>query len=289
MSVTQRIALDILRVLPRRRLSHFNGMAARLPVPRPLRSPLYRAFARATGMDLREAELAPARYGSFNALFTRGLRHDARPLHPAHQGLSSPCDGILTTFGAISHDTLLQAKGMSYSLADLLGSSKEAAAFEGGGYATIYLTPRHYHRVHCPAPAAVVKARLIPGTLYPVYPEAARRVPGLFTRNERVAIHLESDLGLLCVVMVGASNVGSITCAFDPRLRSNTLFGGLRRRVSAYTPPVNLQAGDELATFNLGSTVVLLWQKPGGMLFAEGGAEVRLGQPLVTMPGCAKG
>jgi phosphatidylserine decarboxylase len=240
--------------------SRLAGRLADLRLPGKLLRALIRAYARVYGVNLAEAAEPLTAFDCFDAFFTRRLRPGARPLDPDPAAMLNPCDGRLQSWGRLTPaGRLEQIKGHDYSLAALLGSSADAALFEAGVHATLYLSPAMYHRVHAPAQARVRAVRYVPGRLFPVNAPAVRHVPGLFTRNERLVVQLDSTrFGALAVVLVGAANVGriSLTCC---DLRSNS---GAPAQALHPTAPVDLARGDELGTFHLGSTVVLLAADP---------------------------
>jgi phosphatidylserine decarboxylase len=282
-----RATLAILRRLPQAGLSRSLGRLADLPLPRVLRRPVLRTFARAVGAQLSEVEKPLEDYGSVNAFFVRRLRPGARswPHDPA--SAASPVDGIVGTVGEIAQGTAVQAKGRRYSVAALLGDPAEAHMYEGGRFVTLYLSPRHYHRVHAPVGGTIPIARHVPGQLFPVNAPSVAHVPELFARNERVLCFIDSTFGPVAVVAVGAYNVARISTAFDrewsgPRgwVSNRRLAPPSERR---YQPPLPIQRGDELMAFHLGSTVILLFP-PGATTLTpicRPGREVRLGEPLV--------
>lgn len=266
-------------------MSRLAGRLARLPIPRRLRPFALGAFVRMTGVRADEAELPLSEYPSIDAFFTRRLREGIRrwPEDPAI--LCSPVDGVLGQVGRIRDGRIIQAKGRWYTAAELLADPDRAPAFEGGLFITIYLSPRHYHRIHTPMPGRVVRARHIPGRLLPVHAAAVAEVDRLFARNERVTCTVEGTAGTCAVVAVGATNVGRISVAFDMEWGgpggavSNTAAGD--RGAREYPDPPELAIGDHLMTFHLGSTVVLLIP-PGPDLTGtvEPGAEITVGTPL---------
>ncbi len=281
-----RAAIGLMRHLPLAVTSRFAGRVADVRLPRVLRRPLLSAFAAAVGAEVGEAELPLDAYVSFDAFFTRRLRAGARPQDPDPRAVTSPVDGVLGQLGTVQDGRVLEVKGRSYPLAALL-DEPDAARWEGGSFLTLYLSPRHYHRIHAPCSGAVTAARSVPGALLPVHLPAVTLVPGLFPRNERVVCHLETAVsGAVAVIAVGATNVGRISVAFDPGWNHPT--GGVSNRRGAraetrrYDPPVPVARGDELMAFHLGSTVVLLIP-PGGppvLPELEPGREVRLGDAL---------
>jgi phosphatidylserine decarboxylase len=272
---------------------------ADVPVPGLLRRPVYGAAARILGMDLSEARDPVDSYRSLDELFVRHLSAGSRSWPAGPGDMGSPVDGVVGASGRIEAGGLLQAKGRGYTVAELLDDAEQAERFEGGAYVTLYLAPRHYHRIHAPVGGALAWARHIPGRLLPVNRPAVARIERLFPRNERLVAVIEPDAGELevgaeealgggvagagpgavAVVAVGAFNVGRITADFDERLVTN------RRRARAetheYDPPLAVERGEGLMAFHLGSTVVLLLERPVELAPAvsEGG-EVRLGAPL---------
>ncbi len=215
-------------------------------------------------VDMQEAlESDPTKYRSFNDFFTRALNPDARPVDASEDAIISPADGTLSQAGNIEDGYIFQAKGHDYSLLELLGNDIELSRrFENGSFATIYLSPRDYHRVHMPFSGTLKKMVHVPGRLFSVNDTTTRLVPALFARNERVISLFETDLGPMAVILVGAIFVSSI----------ETVWAGTITPVSRqvrrwdYPPaqaadPVRLEKGEEMGRFNMGSTVILLFGK----------------------------
>ena len=197
-----------------------------------------------------------ASYASFNDFFTRALKDGARPL--AEASLICPVDGAISQFGPIAQDQVFQAKGHSYSTTALVGGDAALGArFDNGHFATLYLSPRDYHRIHMPCAGELTRMIHVPGELFSVNPTTARGVPGLFARNERVVCVFESDQGPFVLVLVGATIVGSMATVWHGQVnppRTGTL------RQWDYAPgQVRLQKGEEMGRFLLGSTVVMLF------------------------------
>jgi phosphatidylserine decarboxylase len=221
-----------------------------------LREPAYRAFARATGADLGEAELDLREYTSLGDLFARRLRPGVRPIDPSPEALIAPCDGVVAACGVADDGVLVQAKGHTYQLEELVVDAARAEHLRGGAYATVYLSPRDYHRVHAPLDARLIGYDYVPGELWPVNPRVAARRERLFTRNERVVIWLDgAGIGTFAVVMIGASGVGNVRLAHAPDSATWRGGGELRRVELA---GMRVARGDELGAFRLGSTVVLV-------------------------------
>jgi phosphatidylserine decarboxylase len=261
-------------------LSRVTGRLSDLRLPAAILVPAIRAYARAYGADLSEAALPAEAYSSFNAFFTRRLRDGARPIACGEGVVVSPSDSRLSAIGPVPADGRLeQVKGSSYSIEALLGSVEDAAPFRAGLHATLYLSPAMYHRVHSPVDGRVQAWRYVPGRLFPVNPAGVRLVPGLFTRNERVAVFLDTEAhGPVAVVLVGAANVGRMSLAFA-ELVTNTGRARPPGRVVP-SPTIVLRRGDELGAFNLGSTIVLLVADPGLAAVAAAGEVVKMGQAL---------
>ncbi|WP_067931670.1 archaetidylserine decarboxylase [Alicyclobacillus kakegawensis] len=265
-----------VRLLPKRTLTAVIGRFARMRLSRLLIPHYVRWYQ----IDADEAEHPLDAYSSLCEFFTRGLLPGARPL--AAGGLISPVDGTVSALGRILEGTLLQAKGYLYTVSALLGSDKDAEAFEGGHYITLYLSPRDYHRIHMPISGKVVFWRYIPGRLYPVNALGVAAVPGLFSKNERLVSWLETGYGRLAMVKVGATVVGSIRTPYGPRFSG--AWNRQRRRISEGAAGLWLERGGELGRFELGSTVILLC--PPGMVknfTVSPGSSVRMGEQVAQM------
>lgn len=221
-----------------------------------------RWFVRRYGVDLGVVpDPAPESYPHFNAFFTRELKPGARPLEAGPRAVVSPADGTLAAMGAIDGGRVFQAKGRDYSLAALFGGDERAAAvFDGGRFATIYLAPRDYHRVHMPLTGRLRSSVYIPGELFSVNPTTVDAIDGIFARNERVVSFFDTELGPMAITLVGAVFVGCIELvwrgvATPPRRR--------RAQVERYDDAdVVLEQGREMGRFNMGSTVILMLANP---------------------------
>ena len=279
-SVGERAFIGLQYLLPQHILSRWVGMLAESRIGF-IRAALIRMFLNRYAVDLAEAARPePASYASFNDLFTRRLRAGARPPDPDPRAALCPADGTVSQAGGIAGDTLLQAKGIDYSAAALLGGDVALAAeFAGGDFATIYLAPHNYHRVHMPLAGTLRIARFIPGDLFSVNAKTAASVPGLFARNERIACVFDTTSGPMAVVLVGALFVGSMSLVWAGRIYAE---GRRPRDLPARDSLVALERGAELGCFNMGSTVVVLFA-PAGPTLVEGiacGRAVRVGERL---------
>ncbi len=241
--------------VPKRLLSRATGMFMRIPLIWPLNALLIPLFAWFFKIDRSLA--FPRSYRSFDDFFTRKLKVGARPI----QGdFVHPCDGVLSAKGPVREGQLVQAKGWLYDLKEFLGSEVLAQEYEGGHFATYYLCPADYHRVHSPLSGALTGARHIPGLLWPVNEWSVNNIKRLFNLNERVVMDFQSPRGKFSVVLVGATNVGHMTITHDPSIVTNRwMWHAPTDRL--YSPPVPIAAGDELGIFHLGSTVVCLFDK----------------------------
>lgn len=280
-SLGERAFIGLQYLLPQNLLSRLVGWIAESRIGL-VRTALIRLFLDRYPVDLAEAARSdPSAYASFNDFFTRRLKAGARILDADPRAALCPADGVLSQVGPIAGDTLLQAKDIDYSAAALLGGDAALAAeFSGGAFATIYLAPHNYHRVHMPLAGTLRLARFVPGDLFSVNATTAASVPGLFARNERVACVFDTASGPMAVVLVGALFVGSMSLAWADRIRP----AGARRvfELPAHDPIIALDRGAELGWFNMGSTVVLLFG-PRGPALVEGlapGRALRVGERL---------
>ncbi len=267
-----KLAMAGLRMLPRNALSRLAGRVAALPLPTRLRGPAFRAFGRAVGVRFDEIRDPLESFPSLQSFFTRALRAGVRPVDPALDALVSPCDGVWGAAGRIEHGTLLQLKGRPYALSALLGDDAAVRALEGGSFATLYLSPRDYHRFHAPCSVRVIAARYLPGTLWPVNRLGLEGVDGLFAENERICafFELEATAGALCIVAVGATMVGKVRVNFDEELTTNRR--GASRVDRSYGPAgASYAKGEEWGRFEFGSTLVVL--------IPPGVAEVEVARP----------
>ena len=261
------------------------GWSATRTVPASLRRLAYRTFARAVGANLEEVELELAEYPSLGDFFARRLVPGARDPDPSPDAILSPCDGVLAARGTAVNGTMIQAKGRNYQLADLVADSDLAARLTSGSYATIYLSPRDYHRVHAPVSARVLGYDYVPGALWPVNPRVAARRDELLARNERVVIRLDAGkLGRVAVVMVAASGVGNMQLAEalggGTGAVDSVIWRAAREPRRVELSGVTVERGDELGAFRLGSTVVLIFEPGKVELAGELGQAMQFGQRL---------
>jgi len=277
--MSDRLAVLPQYLLPKQLLTVLAGRVARARGGR-MTAKLISWFVQRYGIDMNEAANPDiASYATFNDFFTRALTDGARPL--ADATLICPVDGAISQFGALQGDQLLQAKGHHYSSTALLGGDAALAAlFEGGLFATLYLSPKDYHRIHMPCDGRLRRMIYVPGDLFSVNPTTARAVPGLFARNERVVCVFDSSCGPFALILVGATIVGSMATVWHGVV--NAQRGGKLREWRYDEPTVQLQQGQEMGRFLLGSTVVLLFPQ-GPLQFNPAwkpDATVRLGEAM---------
>ena len=275
-----------LFLLPKNLVSFCIGKILHAPLPAAFRGPAIRAFARWYGVNTEESAKPCDSYASIGAFFTRELREGCRPVGAL---FVSPVDGFLRNAGRVHEGRLPQVKGEGYTVASLLKDSGGAERFSEGSFFNLYLSPRDYHHVHSPIDGEVAAARVIPGHLWPVNEWSLRRIDGVFAQNERVVVYMDTTVGRVAVVMVGAFNVGRISVTFDTFETNTALRGKAPGGFSVeYHPAKSVRAGDRLGTFHLGSSVIVLVEagsplSSAGRSFREPGP-VRFGEALVLPP-----
>jgi phosphatidylserine decarboxylase len=250
---------------------------------------LIRLFVRGFRPDLSDAVLTdPTAYGSFNEFFTRALRKGSRPVDADPRAIVSPVDGTVSEAGPLNEDLLLQAKGHHYTLRALLaGSTAWQRTFVGGSFATIYLAPYNYHRIHMPLAGELRECFYVPGKLFSVNRTTARLVPGLFARNERVFCGFDAGGLPFGLVLVGALNVGSMATVWHGDVTPRRHLDLTALPVTDALSPLTLAKGDEMARFNMGSTVILLLP-PGACAWGPNlvaGRTLRMGERIGTLQG----
>jgi phosphatidylserine decarboxylase len=252
------------------------GAAARVRLPARLSQAMVSAYVRYFDVDLQDVEPPTPGYRSFNAFFTRPLRPGARPVDSQPDAVVSPSDGLLRSIDPVEQGTTICAKGHAYTIGELLADEDAADAFIGGHATTVYLHPRDYHRVHSPCDGRVRGVTLVPGRLLPVTAASLARVPRLFAVNERLVHLLDTAAGPVAVVMIAAFGVGHMSCAYHPVDAHPHAVQQI-----ALDPPADLRKGEELGTFHLGSTVVLLTPRGVHPAAPATPTSVRMGQVLL--------
>ncbi len=270
----------LLRYLPKDHLSYFAGLLVRTRLPRPIAQWSVRTFARKLAINVDEAAKPIGEYCSISDFFVRDLKPGCRPIEGE---FVSPVDALLRGVGTIENGRLEQVKGKTYGLAAFLGHDEHASSFDGGLYFNFYLSPRDYHHIHSPVSGRIARSIHVPGKLWPVNDWSMATIPELFAVNERVVTYLDSSFGLVAVVMVGATNVGRMSVAYDSFV-TNVPPRERETRVRNYDPPRPLAAGARLGTFHMGSSVVVL-VRPGiiesGSIAVTAPCSVEYGQRLL--------
>lgn len=265
-------------IVPQQKLSETAGRLAASENPI-VKKTFVRTFAKAYGISLDEyGRKEFGDFKSFNDFFTRELAEDARPIDNTEKGIVSPADGIISQIGHIEQKQLLQAKGRHYAVGHLLADpeNKEDDYFNGGSFATVYLAPSNYHRVHMPFDGKLIETRYVPGTLFSVNNVTAQNVPDLFARNERLVCLFETQYGRAAVVLVGAMIVAGIETVATGKIERTDEIQTLDHNIS-------LNKGDELGRFYLGSTAIVVMPKSAGTEWSQElqhGSTVQMGQLL---------
>jgi phosphatidylserine decarboxylase len=278
-----RAFVALQHLLPQHGISRLVLQATRSRVPA-FKNALIRLFVRGFDPDMTDAvEREPTAYPSFNEFFTRALREGTRPVDPDPRAIVSPVDGTVSEAGMLSADRLLQAKGHDYSLRALLaGNSAWERTFAGGSFATIYLAPYNYHRIHMPLAGDLRESFYVPGRLFSVNRTTAQLVPGLFSRNERVFCGFDCSGMPWAIILVGALNVGSMATVWHGDVTPRKHREVTALPVSDVLAPPTLAKGAEMARFNMGSTVILLLP-PGAARWQDSlaaGRVLRMGERI---------
>lgn len=278
-----RLFLLLQRILPRYLLTALVFRLTRIRTTG-VKNFLIRHFVNFYNVDVDAVEKSvPDEFATFNDFFIRELVSGARPVDAASDSVVSPADGMVSAAGKIERGRIFQAKGLYYTLTDLLATDiDDAENFVDGAFATIYLSPGDYHRVHSPLAGELVAARYVPGDLFSVNDATVSYLPNLFTRNERLICHLETDCGPIVVILVGALNVGSISTRWsgDLRPRKNGVVDDID--IADKGVSTRLEKGDLIGWFNMGSTVIVLLPPASAAQFStlRNGTKVKMGQAI---------
>jgi phosphatidylserine decarboxylase len=265
----------LLFCLPHHAITYFIGSFMKASLSRFA----IKAYAKIYKIDMSMIEKPLHEYKNLNEFFKRTLKPQARPVDAHIDTLVSPADGTVTQVGEIKNGTLIQAKGESYTVVNLLNDKNKARAFRNGSFMTIYLSPKDYHRIHAPIDGSITDYSYIPGRLYPVNKFGVDAVKGIFTKNERIATYLHSATGQLAIVKIGALIVGSVQLAFKDQVEDHHKGKPLKNTLETMLP---VDKGDEIGHFEFGSTVILLFEENLITLnpLLEPGSSVKMGQPL---------
>jgi phosphatidylserine decarboxylase len=287
-----RAFVALQHLLPQHGISRLVLAATRSRSPA-FKNALIRLFVRGFNPDMSDAvETEPTAYASFNEVFTRALRPGTRPLDTDASAIVSPVDGTVSEAGPLDADRLLQAKGHDYTLRALLaGNSAWERTFAGGSFATIYLAPYNYHRIHMPLAGELRECFYVPGRLFSVNRTTAQLVPGLFSRNERVFCGFDAGGIPFGVILIGALNVGSMATVWHGDVTPRKHREVTALPVTGVLGDTTLSKGDEMARFNMGSTVILLFP-PGAAQWSRSmrsGQTLRMGERIGTLIGWTRG
>lgn len=279
LSVKESAFLALLVSIPKNLASRLFGIVAAVRWPSKINRFILRKFAEAFHIDLTEADGPIESYKSLNLFFTRKLKPDVRTIDTQRKSIVSPVDARVSEFGPVQNGKLIQAKGIHYSVADLIGNTEEAVPYLGGSYIVLYLSPQDYHRMHSPADCEITGYRYLPGRLFPVNALAVKSVQDLFPKNERLTSYLSSAQGRIAFIKVGATNVGKITLSYEKQTTNRWV--RIARRI-VYDEPLKVKKGEELAVFEMGSTVVLLFEAGCAEIdeAVHTGMKVQLGQRI---------
>lgn len=274
-----------LYLIPKNLVSHLMGFLVSIRLPRSLASVVNRTFARMYRIDVSEASKPFEDYRCLQEFFSRRLRPGLRSIDVDEKSVTSPCDGTLSRAEKIENGCLVQAKSRLYRLEDLVGDKEVAEAFRGGNYATIYLSPRDYHRFHAPVSGEIVNTTYIPGNLWPVNPWAIDNVDNLFCQNERIVslIKERAYQGQIAFIAIGATMVGKIDLLYGEKINLKQA-QARRERVTIFHDPIAIRRGEELGTFLFGSTIILLFQQ--GMIekfSREQSTHIKMGEMLARL------
>jgi len=277
---------DWLKTIPLYPLPHHMISRAVLWLTRQestLTLPAIRRFAKMFNVEMDDAvEPDLAHYQTFNAFFTRAIKSEARPITEGEGEIACPADGRISALGDIEDGRIYQAKNQDYSLLALLGGDESAAArLNNGRFATVYLSPRDYHRLHMPITGKLINQTHVPGRLFSVGPHTVRTLDNLFARNERVVAQFETELGLMALVLVGAINVAAIETVWHEGLITPPKGKKISRTDYSGEDSITLERGDEMGRFNMGSTIIVLLENKAKWRVDMGtGDSVRMGQYL---------
>lgn len=271
----------LYRLMPVKTVSRIIGIISHMPLPPGLMRRAMDLYSSRYGVDTVEMMVPAEGFRTFNGFFTRKLKKGARKIEKDRRAVVSPVDGRIDQMGRIEHDSVVQAKGIDYSLRDLI-PSEWARTFIDGDFITIYLSPGDYHRIHSPVDGTIAGYMYIPGRLLSVRESVARTVPGLYTGNQRVVTYIRTKRGMVAVCKVGAANVGSISLSYDIAACQGFSSSPLEFMYPASEEKA-VSRGDELGVFNLGSTVIVVFEKGTVRFMIEApGRKIKMGERIAV-------
>ena len=273
--------ITFLRFFPKKGWSRLLSVLVTTRFPRFFNQWVMRRFIATYQLDMDEAEYPLEKYPTLGSLFTRALKSGTHTIDDTPMVAVSPADGHVLNSGRIEEGRLIQCKGHHFDLQDLLLDPERTEAFRGGSWCTVYLSPRDYHRVHHPIEGTIKRSDYVNGALWPVNQAAVQNVKRLFCVNERVITYVDSPLGDTATIMVGATSVGHMTMAYDETLVANK---GHKSQSRHYEQAVEVSRADELGTFHLGSTAIVLFANPKVELEdLTDGQPIRIGTPIARL------
>lgn len=273
------LTIFLFKIMPKSLFSRLFGYMTRIPLPTSCMNALTTWYCKKFNIDMADYEIPQNGFKNFDMFFTRQLTKGARKIDSSKGSVISPVDARVDQFGKIKKDSIIQAKGISYSLNELL-PSESAKLFENGTFMVLYLSPADYHRIHAPASGKIFGYFNIPGKLYTVQEFMVQGLPKLFSINERLISYIKTPKGNIAVCKIGAMNVGRITLSYANAV-TNKLIRSKKEVLFDKNNEIKVKAGDEIGIFHLGSTIVLLFEKDMVVLDAvKKGTKVKLGQKI---------
>ncbi|MCX8124427.1 MAG: archaetidylserine decarboxylase [Spirochaetes bacterium] len=266
----------VFKVLPTRLLSRLFGYCVRIPLPAFIMNTLIGWYSRKFKVALDEAFLPPGGFKNFDEFFTRNLKRGMRTVDPHPLAVVSPVDALVSAYGPITAGQLVQAKGIMYDVGSLLPGEFQSR-FVAGSFITLYLSPGDYHRIHSPVNGTIIGYQYDPGKLYTVQDWLVKLMPGLFTVNERITSYIKTRHGLVAVCKVGAMNVGKISLSYTD-VYTNKWCAKPYQHTFDQAKYISISKGDELGIFHLGSTVIVITEKPLRFVPNLEGLKVKMGQ-----------
>jgi len=278
-----RVKILMFRILPKGFISWIFGYVSLIPLPQKLMNRVIAWYSGKYGVNLNEAEIPEKGFKNLNMFFTRELKDGARKIDADKKSIVATTDSRVDEFGDINEDSILQAKGVDYSLHEFI-PSLEAKKFINGKYITLYLSPGDYHRIHSPVDGEITGFFNIPGKLYTVQEFMVKGFKGLFSVNERLITYIKTDKGAVAVCKIGAINVGKISLSYDYSV-TNKFFRRKNEHIYDTDKRLPVKKGDELGRFNLGSTVIILFEKGVAKEFSDlkKGEKVKVGEKIGTL------
>ncbi|HON16259.1 MAG TPA: archaetidylserine decarboxylase [Spirochaetota bacterium] len=272
----------LFKIIPKSFLSRIFGVIALCPLPSPVMKAVIKWYCKKFAANIEEAVIPEKGFRNLNEFFTRKLKEGVRPIDNQKNSVVATTDSRVDQFGDITEDKILQAKGISYSVRDLIPSIK-SEKFIGGKFITLYLSPGDYHRIHSPVDGKITGFYKIPGKLFSVQDFMVKNLPDLFAINERLITYISTPVGEVAVCKIGAMNVGKISLSYDNAV-TNRAFDSKEEKIYGKDEYKPIKKGDEIGIFNLGSTVIILFEK--NMIKFEDlpiGSKVKMGEKIGTM------